>query len=345
MEREVARRERSWSGVKQLLGAELIDRQVQELRHCAQSNQQVFTEMLKCNEFVTSGHTPVKMAQRPDLSTEIRNLSKVRSTLHQCAREWSSEGMEERKKTFEPLLDYLEAYVPRGDGSKTVLVPGSGLGRLVAEVVGRGYTCQGNEVSYQMLLMSEFLLNELQSSRQRVIYPWIHNPSNVADFADLTRPVHIPDTSARELLDQIPVECKSNASMSMAAGEFEHIYGKQTNCWDAVITCFFIDTAPNILDYLKIIHNTLKPGGVWINGGPLLWHWQSSGPKITSENGSADPRYAMSTEISYDVLRALIEKVGFEIKDEKWDQVGYTSNIKSMLRSVYTIVQFVAVKK
>ena len=40
-----------------------------------------------------------------------------------------------------------------------VLCPGAGLGRLVFEVVCRGYACQGNEFSYFMLFVSNFILN------------------------------------------------------------------------------------------------------------------------------------------------------------------------------------------
>lgn len=32
--------------------------------------------------------------------------------------------------------------------------------------------------------------------------------------------------------------------------------------WDAVVTCFFIDTAHNIVEYLEVIARALKPGGV-----------------------------------------------------------------------------------
>lgn len=40
-----------------------------------------------------------------------------------------------------------------------------------------------------------------------------------------------------------------------------------TGTWDAVCTCFFIDTAKNIFDYLERIYAILKIGGVWINMG------------------------------------------------------------------------------
>ncbi len=32
--------------------------------------------------------------------------------------------------------------------------------------------------------------------------------------------------------------------------------------WDAVVSCFFIDTAHNIVEYLEVIAKALKPGGV-----------------------------------------------------------------------------------
>lgn len=35
-----------------------------------------------------------------------------------------------------------------------------------------------------------------------------------------------------------------------------------TGAWDAVVTCFFIDTAHNIVEYIEIISRILKEGGV-----------------------------------------------------------------------------------
>jgi ubiquinone/menaquinone biosynthesis C-methylase UbiE len=49
------------------------------------------------------------------------------------------------------------------------------------------------------------------------------------------------------------------------------LYFPRVEKWDAVVTCFFIDTAKNIVDYLETIHKVLKKGGVWINAGkPIL---------------------------------------------------------------------------
>jgi hypothetical protein len=39
--------------------------------------------------------------------------------------------------------------------------------------------------------------------------------------------------------------------------------------WDAVVTCFFIDTAHNIVEYIEIIARILKPGGVCFLRGSI----------------------------------------------------------------------------
>lgn len=55
----------------------------------------------------------------------------------------------------------------------------------------------------------------------------------------------------------------------MCAGEFVHVYGRgeQRGAWDAVVTCYFLDTAPNVVEYVELIHKLLRPGGVWVNVG------------------------------------------------------------------------------
>ena len=43
--------------------------------------------------------------------------------------------------------------------------------------------------------------------------------------------------------------------------------------WDGMVTCFFMDTAPVVFEYVETIWSCLKAGGVWVNQGPLLYHW------------------------------------------------------------------------
>ena len=104
-------------------------------------------------------------------------------------------------------------------------------------------------------------------------------------------------------------------------GAFEGIFGPDSNedhtgAWDSVMTCFFIDTvcipylrhfvilnralqAKNFVHHLRIIHSILAPGGVWINLGPLLWHWENSDE--------------LSIELTLDEVKELARGVGFEL--------------------------------
>lgn len=49
----------------------------------------------------------------------------------------------------------------------------------------------------------------------------------------------------------VSVELSNGANFVVHAGS-----------WDAVVTCFFIDTAHNIIEYIEIISRILKDGGV-----------------------------------------------------------------------------------
>ena len=65
--------------------------------------------------------------------------------------------------------------------------------------------------------------------------------------------VTVPDTLPAELVQQPGL-------LSMCAGDFVEVYSApdQANSFDCVATCFFIDTAHNILEYMDIIHHILK---------------------------------------------------------------------------------------
>lgn len=78
--------------------------------------------------------------------TSARQVGKVNTTLHQCMRDWSDEGEEERRQSYGPVIEELERLCPVNPdlrGTQKVLVPGAGLGRLTLEIVSRGYGCAG----------------------------------------------------------------------------------------------------------------------------------------------------------------------------------------------------------
>ena len=113
------------------------------------------------------------------LSAE-RHMSKILSTLHQLVRDWSTEGAPERDRCYGHLLRELEEQMPVTDATRNkqrVLVPGAGLNRLALELASRGYCAQGNEFSYFMLLVSNYVLNSSEEAECMTIYPWIDQVS------------------------------------------------------------------------------------------------------------------------------------------------------------------------
>lgn len=104
-----------------------------------------------------------------------------------------------------------------------------------------------------------------------------------------------------------------------------------------MLTCFFIDTAPNIIDYIDCIWQLLEPGGVWINNGPLLYHW-------AAEAGSGDRRYEQSVELSYEAVRHVAEGAGFIFEHEARCNCHYASDPTSMMATAYNTVVFSARK-
>ena len=87
-----------------------------------------------------------------------------------------------------------------------------------------------------------------------------------------------------------------------------------------------------ILNSHLVPSSILKPGGLWINLGPLLYHYSDS----ETEN-SIDP--------SYEDLVEIIRGVGFEILTNETNvQTKYTQNLRSMYQSIYSSVFLVCRK-
>lgn len=266
-------------------------------------------------------------------------MDKVRSTLRQLVRDWSEEGKEEREASYQPIKDALLAHfsdIPAEERHNfRVLVPGAGLCRLAYDVAKLGFSCQGNEFSHYMLLTSFFILNRTRQVHQHAIYPYVDTLSNVPDRAAMLKRAQIPDV--------LPSDLPRGSNFSLVAGDFEEVYGQQdgdadpnepsAGLWDAVLTCFFIDTAKNIVNYLRIIHRILAPGGVWINLGPLLWHFE--------DNATSDP----SIELDLEEVKALAAQIGFEIKNERRVDTTYVNNKDSMLSYVYHAAFWTATKR
>ena len=120
----------------------------------------------------------------------------------------------------------------------------------------------------------------------------------------------------------------------MTAGNFVDVYSSrdQLQAFDCIATCFFLDTGRNVLQYIETIRDALVDQGIWVNLGPLLYHFS----EVTGED---------SIEPSYDILRTLVQSYGFELLEERLNvPCCYTQNPDSMLSYVYRSAFFVARK-
>uniref|UniRef100_A0A6J0TBD3 carnosine N-methyltransferase n=1 Tax=Pogona vitticeps TaxID=103695 RepID=A0A6J0TBD3_9SAUR len=297
-----------------------------KIRKCIDHNQGILqsivkdcTNMFENKEYGDDGNGKITPASTFD-------MDKLKSTLKQFVRDWSETGKPERDSCYQPIINEIVKNFPkdRWDLSKVnVLVPGAGLGRLAWEIAMLGYTCQGNEWSLFMLFSSNFVLNRCCATNSYKLYPWIHQFSNNKKSADQIQPIYFPDVDPHSL--------PPGANFSMTAGDFQEIYS-ECNIWDCIATCFFIDTAHNVIDYIDTIWKILKPGGIWINLGPLLYHFEN----LANE---------LSIELSYEDIKNVMLQYGFRIEVENESVLTtYTVNELSMMKYYYECVMFVVRK-
>ncbi|KAL2256251.1 hypothetical protein VTK26DRAFT_1927 [Humicola hyalothermophila] len=290
-------------------------------------------------------------------SAKHNDIDKARSTIRQFYRDWSAEGAREREVCFGPVMRAIAAERqarPSGHPPLKVLVPGAGLGRLVFELCLAGYDAEGNEISYHQLLASSYILNCCERAGQHTVYPWIHTFSNHRTRANHLRGYAIPDVHCATELTRAE-QMRPVGTMSMSAADFLCLYAQEDRAaaYDVVATVFFLDTAPNLIRYLDTIFHCLKPGGILVNIGPLLWHFEGrvwdrdegedgSGDANKDTSGIADPG---NFELTDEEVMELVAQVGFEIE---WHETGieapYISDTESMLQTTYRASAWVARK-
>lgn len=287
------------------------------LLECNEKNYQIIQLILEDVDgmFENSDNYNSKTNDPIDISILHNNIDKVYTTLKQVVRDWSEDGALEREACYGLIISELRKLHPNINNGLKVLVPGSGLGRLAFDIANLGFSCEGNEFSLHMLITSNFIINQCMEANQYTLYPYTHLSSNNLTFQNQVKPIKFPDISPF---------CFENEDFkfSMAAGDFLDIYNKKDE-WDNIVTCFFIDTAHNVIDYIEKIWDILKPGGYWLNFGPLLYHY-------SNQQGEK------SLDLSYEQIKKIIQKIGFKYIQEKLNINCHYMNVEySMLQYNY----------
>jgi hypothetical protein len=109
------------------------------------------------------------------------------------------------------------------------------------------------ELDYSAILAYRYIINCTQVPFEHMLYPfatqWAHQPNSAMRF----QPVRIPDV--------IP-----SKKVKLIEGNFLTQFTEEA-VYDVVVTLFFIDMSPNVIDFLEKISKILKPGGLWVNLG------------------------------------------------------------------------------
>lgn len=237
---------------------------------------------------------------RAELDGHIRQMAaagravdrvSVSQALKHLVRDWAAEGANERDAAFPCILEALGALSSSGgrrpdEPPLRVALPGAGLGRLGHEVSRLGFEVTNNEWSMYQNVVYRFLEAGGRRSHHGVIYPFIDSWSHHKTTSDMLRGVSFPDVPLSHAGDVVLVE-----------GDFTTAFGGETAHFDVVVTHFFIDTARNLMSYFETIVRILKPGGYWINFGPLLY---GSAPFV---------------QLSLEEIAAVAKAMGFSFRD------------------------------
>ena len=292
---------------------------------CVENNQVVLSAIL---DFASTQIGDVAPDEWKERATLTQDHLRVNELLRQLHREWTAEGREERAGSFGILLDELNALCPNAEdrAKARVLVPGCGLARLAFDAACAGYHCLANEQSYLMLFTANFILNQCERAAKYRFYPWVHSLTNALIVDDLTSPVAFPDVDS----SATPV----NFRLEILAGNFLEVCTKAGGLDTPVrfvLTCFFLDSASNVVDFIMTIRDALEPGGYWLNLGPLAYVY---------DGFEAEPSISLSLE----TLTGVIESMGLKFVKKSMKNCHYARNEKSMASQEYKCAFFVCQK-
>lgn len=237
----------------------------------------------------------------------------VSQALKHYVRDWTPGGDVEREETFPALLGTLQELFPDRKDRDTplrVLLPGSGVNRLAHDVARLGgFEVTANEWSAYMNVAYRYLETPGGSgANASSFHPFADSWSHHISESDMLRSVSFPEVDI------------DKEAVLLVEGDFTTIFNHEAGQYDVVLTYFFIDTARNIMAYFDTITKLLKPGGLWINLGPLLY---GTGPLV---------------QLTLEEIISITETMGFEYLDtnEKYGSLTIPGKTVRGMRAVYS---------
>ena len=263
--------------------------------------------------FSTSTRWVLKSRARSGRDEKNRKMlsstySSAVSVITHLARDWTETGDLIRQSHYGWFLRELISFHANNNiHGQRVLVPGAGLGRLAHEIASVVYTVEANDCSIVMAAVAYQMLNSNNNRHDDNViglHPFATDPFvNEVNSSLRYKKVRIEMNDPPLVL--VTAEQKPSSSLYFSyvrCGRFcVHVFlAISTRC---IRQCcdMFLPRHSNeyIYEYISTIRNVLKPGGVWLNLGPVQWH----------ENALIRP--------TSDELRTLIQNV-FEFHVRFW---------------------------
>ncbi|KAM3548243.1 hypothetical protein MY1884_009260 [Beauveria asiatica] len=210
------------------------------------------------------------------------------------SRDWSTQGAKERQAVFPAILGGLEQHLGRNGTGVRILVPGSGTGRLASDIADFGYDVTANELDYGSILAYNLLINHTTALHQHALQPfvtkWTHQANPSSRYSVITVPDHWP-----------------NKAVKLVEGDFLEM---------------FVPPGRNI-------YRLLKPGGIWINLGPLKWGTYSA------------------LQLSAEEVLQLADLIGFDVDHTSRKNIDslYAEQPETLLKFTYVAQFWTAIKR
>lgn len=188
-----------------------------------------------------------------------------------------------------------------------------------------------------MIRVIHSLLTDIIPSRENsVFYPYLHfNPTDEWDHNFRLRHSLFPSSDTFHISKWLNhfINSARNCSnlctsrLTIQSGDFLSVYSPQSsistprgyteNSFDGIVTSFFLDTGTDLIDYLLTLHHLLRPGGIWVNSGPLHYH------SVTN------------TPYSYTVVQKVIQSLGFISLESSTIESTYCGEEEYLMKPEY----------
>eukprot|EP00932_Pfiesteria_piscicida_P008342 SRR837773.18727.p1 GENE.SRR837773.18727~~SRR837773.18727.p1 ORF type:complete len:384 (+),score=7.53 SRR837773.18727:71-1153(+) len=317
---------------KRMMGEEVLKRRLDAIRSARDTNRRFIEAVVEdlpdlCAGPAAAPGRPVMVFRDVDESVPTLPASSYGSIASVCLhifRDWSDHCGHVHSGTYASVVKELKQQLPKGGN---VLVPGAGLARLAVEIASEGFVVEANEASRLFLTFADYMLNRAPAGVP--LYPMAHVFSENFSHDQQYMQIGMPTPTASSLTEK--VRLAGRPCVAMLPGDFVSLYkhgGVGHRKFDAIVTCFFLDTVTNICELIEVMDGLLEDGGIWVNAGPLNW------------------RKEARLKLTWEEIVTMWEGLGYEFKTQtRLDCDYHMHRGLKMYTESYTIAISTAVKR